>query len=290
MQTGENTQGLRKITDMIRNFGVLVLVLHYYVFCYGAFERWHLTHPVLERLLINIHHTGLFNHVYTSKLLALICLLISLLGTKGRKEEKLSKMRITTSFMATGILLYWGSIYLLKSISTFKIPITSLALIYIVITSLGFLLLLRGGALLTRLITLKLEKDVFNQLQESFPQEERLRSSPFSINLPAIYQLDGKSRKSWINIINPFRGTLVAGTPGSGKSYFVIRHVITQHIQKGFTMFIYDFKFDDLTKIAYNTILDNTDKYPVPPKFYLINFDDLRFTHRCNPLDPKSMT
>jgi hypothetical protein len=290
MQTGENTQGLRKITDMIRNFGVLVLVLHYYVFCYGAFERWHLTHPVLERLLINIHHTGLFNHVYTSKLLALICLLISLLGTKGRKEEKLSKMRITTSFMATGILLYWGSIYLLKSISTFKIPITSLALIYIVITSLGFLLLLRGGALLTRLITLKLEKDVFNQLQESFPQEERLRSSPFSINLPAIYQLDGKSRKSWINIINPFRGTLVAGTPGSGKSYFVIRHVITQHIQKGFTMFIYDFKFDDLTKIAYNTILDNTDKYPVPPKFYMINFDDLRFTHRCNPLDPKSMT
>ena len=83
---------------------------------------------------------------------------------------------------------------------------------------------------------------------------------------------------------------MVLGTPGSGKSYFVIRHVITQHIRKGFTMFVYDFKFDDLSKIAYNTWLKNKHRYPKPPAFYVINFDDLTRSHRCNPLEPSAMT
>jgi len=80
------------------------------------------------------------------------------------------------------------------------------------------------------------------------------------------------------------------GTPGSGKSYFVIRHVITQHIQKGFTMFVYDFKFDDLSKIAYNTWLKNRHRYVKAPRFFVINFDDLSRSHRCNPLEPSAMT
>ncbi|PTT11064.1 conjugal transfer protein TraG, partial [Flavobacterium sp. HMWF030] len=133
-------------------------------------------------------------------------------------------------------------------------------------------------------------KDIFNKENETFPQEERLLENEYSINLPAQYFLKDKLRKSWINIINPFRALMVLGTPGSGKSYFVIRHVITQHISKGFSMFIYDFKFDDLTKIAYNTWLNYKNRYPVEPKFYIINFDDLSRSHRCNPLDPKSMT
>ena len=83
---------------------------------------------------------------------------------------------------------------------------------------------------------------------------------------------------------------MVLGTPGSGKSYFVIRHVITQHIQKGFTMFVYDFKFDDLSKIAYNTWLKNKHKYAKLPRFFVINFDDLTRSHRCNPLEPTAMT
>src|SRR5690606_15463157 len=139
---------------------------------------------------------------------------------------------------------------------------------------------------LSRLLRLRLGQDVFNKLNESFPQEERLLENEYSINLPARYQLKGKRRRSWINIINPFRALLVIGTPGAGKSYFVIRHVITQHIRKGFTMFLYDFKYDDLSRIAYNTLLQNQDKYPARPLFYLINFDDLSRSHRCNPLDP----
>jgi hypothetical protein len=90
-------------------------------------------------------------------------------------------------------------------------------------------------------------------------------------------------------VINPFRSLLVIGTPGAGKSYFVVRHIITQHIRKAFTMFIYDFKYDDLSRIAYNTLLRNARKYPVLPRFYVINFEDLSRSHRCNPLDPATM-
>lgn len=99
----------------------------------------------------------------------------------------------------------------------------------------------------------------------------------------------GKVRSSWINIINPFRGFLVTGSPGAGKSWFVIQHVIKQHIEKGFCMFIYDFKYDDLSKIAYNWLLRNQNKYKVKPSFYIINFDELSTSHRCNPLDPQAM-
>lgn len=111
----------------------------------------------------------------------------------------------------------------------------------------------------------------------------------YSINLPARYKLKGKVRASWINIINPFRGLLVMGSPGSGKSYFVIQHIIKQHIEKGFSMFVYDFKYDDLTKIAYNHFLKHRHSYPVTPKFYVINFDDISRSNRCNPLAPSSL-
>jgi hypothetical protein len=169
------------------------------------------------------------------------------------------------------------------------IEIKVLATTYISITGIGFILILTGGGMLTRIIKNKLKPDVFNKHNETFPQEERLIKNEYSINLPAKYNLKGRIRKSWINIINPMRGLLVIGSPGSGKSYFVVEHVIKQHIEKGFSMFIYDYKYDDLTKLAYNYYLKHHDKYPVPPTFYVINFDDLAHSHRCNPLDPANM-
>lgn len=135
----------------------------------------------------------------------------------------------------------------------------------------------------------RLNKNIFNSENETFPQQEVLLENEYSVYLPAKYQLKGQIRNSWINFINPFRGILVAGTPGAGKSYFVIRHIIDQHIKKGFAMFIYDFKYDDLSKIAYNKLLMYKDNYKVKPSFYVINFDDLNHTHRCNPLEPEAM-
>lgn len=286
MQTGENEQALRKILDMTRLISIAILVLHFYYYCYTAFTEWKLTVTLTDRLMGNIRSTGLFNNFHTSKFFALGFLAISLMGARGRKDEKLN-YKTAFAYIITGLLIYFLSYLSLLP----KISLTTAAMLYISITAIGFMLVLSGGTLLSRVIQQKLNgKDIFNKENETFPQEERLLENEFSINLPAQYKLKGKTRKSWINIINPFRALMVLGSPGAGKSYFVIRHVITQHIKKGFTMFVYDFKFDDLSKIVYNTWLKYKTKYPVEPVFYVINFDDLTRSHRCNPLDHESMT
>jgi hypothetical protein len=285
MNTGENEQGLRKILDMTRLMSVVVLGLHFYFYFYQAFDEWKLTADISDRLLSNIANTGLFKHFNTAKLIALGLLVISLLGAKGKKDEKLDH-RTAFGYIITGVLFYFGG-YFSLFIAT---AITNIAVIYMLLTVTGFIFVLTGGTLLSRIIHQRLNnKDIFNRENESFPQEERLLENEYSINLPAQYHLKGKARNSWINIINPFRSLLVLGSPGAGKSYFVIRHVITQHIQKGFSMFVYDFKFDDLSVIAYNHFLKHRHRYPVPPKFYVINFEDLSRTHRCNPLDKENM-
>lgn len=285
MSTGENGQALRKILDMTRLIAITILALHFYYYCYGAFKYWGLTVELTDRLMGNIQRTGLFSNFIKSKLIALGFLGISLIGATGKKDEKLS-YKTAFAYILCGLLIYLVSYVFLKITKELELA----AMLYMAITGIGFLLILTGGTLLSRIIKQQLNgKDIFNKENETFPQEERLLENEFSINLPAKYHLKNKVRKSWINIINPFRGLLVSGTPGAGKSYFVIRHVITQHIKKGFSMFVYDFKFDDLSVIVYNTWLRYKHLYKIVPEFYVINFDDLTRSHRCNPLDPSGM-
>lgn len=286
VQTGENEQALRKILDMTRLISIVILVIHFYYYCYAAFQEWELSSTFSDRILGNIYRTGIFSNFVKSKLIALGFLVISLLGAKGRKDEKLN-YKTAFAYLITGLLLYFASYLSLM----LQLPAQEKTIVYISITAIGFLLILSGGTLLSRIIKSKFNnKDIFNKENETFPQEERLLENEFSINLPARYRLKNKVRNSWINIINPFRAIMVLGTPGAGKSYFVIRHVITQHIRKGFTMFVYDFKFDDLSRIAYNSWLKNKHRYAKPPRFFVINFDDLTRSHRCNPLEPSAMT
>ncbi|OIV39838.1 conjugal transfer protein MobC [Flavobacterium johnsoniae] len=286
MAGGENEQALRKILDMTRLLSILVLAIHVYYWFYGLFQHQSLVNSLGIRILEALFRTGLFNNFHVSKILSLILLLISLLGVKGRKDEKINCRR-ALNYAAAGLLLFFLSFYVLL----LQIDSSRAAVYYIIATCSGFIMILTAGTLLSRIIKKRLNsEDIFNKENETFPQEERLLENEYSINLPARYALKNKIRKSWINIINPFRGLLVLGTPGSGKSYFVIRHVITQHIKKGFTMFIYDFKFDDLTTIAYNTWLDSKKTGACVPAFYCINFDDLGRSHRCNPLVPSAMT
>lgn len=280
-QTGENEQALRRIIDFVRLVSVVVLLVHFYGSGYGVFRSWGLTHEVGDRIMKGLYGTGFFETAIRAKLIALGLLVISLLGVRGRKDEKISGRSIIL-LIVVGLVIYLPSHWLLRLGPSFT-------LLYIGLAGLGYLLILAGGSWLSRLITLRLRRDIFNTRNESFPQEERLLENEYSINLPAAYHLRGRVRKSWINIINPFRASLIIGTPGAGKSYFVVRHIITQHIRKAFAMFIYDFKYDDLSRIAYNTLLTYAAGYPVAPKFYVINFDDLSRSHRCNPLDPATM-
>jgi hypothetical protein len=284
MNTGEDVQGLRKIIDLTRLISLFILSIHFYLSCYQAFVVWGFTTEITNQLIGNVAKTGLFKGWLYAKLAALLMLTVSLLGVKGKKEEKI-EMRSIVAYLLTGLLLYFISVL------CFYLPAgpAIIAVSYISLTSIGYLLVLTGGGQLNRLIKDKMNKDIFNEENETFPQEERLLENEYSINLPAKYRLCKQVRDSFINVINPFRGLLIAGTPGAGKSYFVIRHIIDQHMKKGFSMFLYDFKFDDLSKLAYNKLLKYAAKYSIRPKFYVINFDDLNRSHRCNPLHPEAM-
>lgn len=285
MQSGENTQALHRILDFTRLLSIVLLLLHFYSACYPAIKAWGLTFSFLDTLVFNLtQNLSFLSGINKPKLASLLLLTVSLIGVRGKKSDKLTLPPILF-YIIVGLLLFFiSTLFLQLSLSE-----TALAQLYIAITAIGYLSILAGGSRMSRLLYLRLGKDIFNEKNETFPQEERILSNEYSINLPAQYKLKGKPRRSWINIINPFRALLVLGTPGAGKSYFVIRHVISQHIQKGFTFFIYDYKFPDLTRVAYNTARQHTDKYAIPPKLYIINFDDLSRSHRCNLLSPESM-
>jgi hypothetical protein len=277
MQTGENEQALRKIIDFTRLLSIAILIIHFYLCCYTAFQQLHLTHKIIDHVLLPLSKMVILKTVLSVKLSALVLLIISLIGSKGKRDEKIRPKTIIT-YCLTGLLLYFiSSLFLALPFS-----VLTVAALYVGITSLGYLLFMTGGGLLFRMLKLQLGGDIFNKENETFPQEERLLENEYSINLPAKYQLKGKERDSWINVINPFRGTLVGGSPGAGKSYFVIRHIITQHIRKGFCMLIYDFKYDDLSRIAYNALRQYGGR-----SFYVINFE--KIMHRSNPLEPETM-
>ena len=212
-------------------------------------------------------------------------LALSCLGTKGVKDEKITWPKI-------GIVLFFGIALFFLNFWILALPIAKVgvAVWYIFTVSAGYICLLMAGLWISRLLKNNLMDDVFNTENESFMQETRLMENEYSVNLPTRFYYKKKWKNGWINVVNPFRAVSVLGTPGSGKSYAVVNNFIKQQIEKGFAMYIYDFKFDDLSTIAYNHLLKHTDKYKIPPKFYVINFDNPRKSHRCNPINPAFMT
>ena len=282
--TGENESDLRKILDLTRFASIGVLALHTYYVCYAAFKIWGLTESWSDKILLAIMTTGLFNKFLTAKLLSLALLATGLLGIQGKKD-------VNQNWKSIGIYLSFGMLFFFGSEIIFSIgtDIKNIAIDYIMIVGLGYLSLLKGGTLISKMIRQENSSDIFNEQNETFPQEERLIRNEYSINFKAQYQLKGKTRSSWINIPNPFRGFIVSGSPGAGKSWFVILPMMKQLIEKGYGMFVYDFKYDDLSKPAYNWLLTNRHQYKNTPAFYAINFDNLSCSHRCNPLDPMAM-
>lgn len=282
--TGENDNDLRKVLDLTRLLSVGLLLLHIYFTCYAAFENWQLTSAFTYRIIHQISNAGLFANFHYVKLLSMLFLAVGLMGVQGKKDPTKTVSQVLVLFFS-GCLLFLGSVglfYLSFSVST-------TALLYIVTTITGYLFLMQAGTFATRFMKASNMEDVFNEENETFPQEERLLTNEYSINFKAEYRLRNKTRSSWINIINPFRGLLVTGTPGAGKSWFVILPAMKQMIEKGYGMFIYDFKYPDLSKPAYNWMLQYSNNYTNKPSFYSINFDDLSTSNRCNPLDPSSM-
>lgn len=284
MQGEDDLRGLAKIMAFMRAVSILLVLMHLYWFCYGFFLERGWTLEVINKILGNFDRTaGLFSHTLYTKVFALVLLALSCLGTKGVKNEKITWSKI---YVALGI----GFVLFFLNTPLLKLSLVIGTSLYVFTISLGYIALLMAGVWMSRLLRTNLMDDVFNNENESFQQETKLMENEYSINLPTKFYYKGKWNNGWINIVNPFRATIVLGTPGSGKSYAIVNNYIKQQIEKGFSMYIYDFKFDDLSTIAYNHLLKHRDKYKVQPKFYVINFDDPRKSHRCNPLNPDFMT
>ena len=286
MQQEDDLRALAKIMEFGRAVSIFLLVVHVYVYCYPSIAVWHLNLEVIDKILLNFNRTtGIFDCILWSKLVVVLLLAISCLGTHGVKEEKITWPKIYTALVA-GCVLFFLDWWLLE----LPLPHVASTSLYIFTLATGYLGLLMAGLWMSRLYKHNLMTDVFNNDNESFQQETRLMENEYSVNLPTSFRFQGRQNEGWINIVNPFRATMVLGTPGSGKSYAVVNNYIRQLIAKGFAVYIYDYKFDDLSTIAYNTLLKNMDKYSVAPRFYVINFDDPRRSHRCNPINPEFMT
>ena len=286
MQQEDDLRALAKIMEFGRAVSIFILVVHVYVYCYPSITSWNLNLEVIDKIIMNFNNTtGIFNCVLWSKLAVTLLLAVSCLGTKGVKGEKITRHKIYAALFAGCILFFLN-----WCILDLSLPHTAVTTLYVFTLVSGYLCLLMAGLWMSRLYRHNLMEDVFNLENESFQQETRLMENEYSVNLPTKFQYQGKPHDGWINVVNPFRATIVLGTPGSGKSYAVVNNYIRQMISKGYSCYIYDYKFDDLSVIAYNTLLNNMDKYKVKPKFYVINFDNPRKSHRCNPINPEFMT
>lgn len=286
MQQEDDLRALAKIMEFGRAVSIFLLVVHVYVYCYPSITAWHLNLEVIDRILVNFNNTtGIFNCILWSKLLAVLLLAVSCLGTHGIKGEKITWPKIYAVLVA-GCALFFLNWWLLK----LPLPHMANTAFYIFTLTAGYLALLMSGLWMSRLYRHNLMEDVFNMENESFMQETRLMENEYSVNLPTRFYYKKRWNNGFVNIVNIFRACMVIGTPGSGKSYAIVNSYIRQLIAKGFAIYIYDYKFDDLSTIAYNSLLKNMDKYEVKPRFYVINFDDPRRSHRCNPINPEFMT
>ena len=286
MAQEDDLRALGKIMDFMRGISVLFLLINCYWFCYEAFHTWGLTLSVLNKILMNFQRTaGLFSSILWTKLFCVLFLALSCLGTRGVKEEKITWAKIWT-VLAIGFVLFFLNWWLLA----LPFGVVGAASLYIFTVSVGYICLLMAGVWMSRLLKNNLMDDVFNTENESFMQETRLMENEYSINLPTRFYYKKKWNNGWINVVNPFRASMVLGTPGSGKSYAIVNNYIKQQIEKGFAMYIYDYKFPDLSEIAYNHLRNHLDAYEVKPQFYVINFDDPRKSHRCNPINPAFMS
>ena len=286
MAQEDDLRALGKVMDFMRGISVIFLLINCYWFCYEAFQQWHFTLGIINKILINFQRTtGLFSSILWTKLFCVVFLALSCLGTKGVKEETITWPKIWT-------VLFSGFVFFFLNWWLLVLPIGKIgaATLYIFTLSVGYICLLMGGVWMSRLLKNNLMDDVFNTENESFMQETRLMENEYSVNLPTRFYYKKKWNKGWINVVNPFRASMVLGTPGSGKSYAIVNNYIKQQIRKGFAMYIYDYKFPDLSEIAYNHLLHHLDAYKVKPQFFVINFDDPRRSHRCNPINPAFMT
>lgn len=231
-----------------------------------------------------------FNSVSGCKVVELVCICIVCIGTKAKKALKFNVRTMVVYPVLAGLTLV-GLCFVFHGmyfgVSWFGFPANRI--LYALCSVVGTMLVHQGLDGIAKYYNNKVGEDRFNFENESFQQSENLVANDYSVNIPMIYYWKRKMHKGWINIINPFRGTIVLGTPGSGKSFGVIDPFIRQHAAKGFAMMVYDFKYPTLAKTLFYQFCKNrkAGKLPKGCGFRTINFTDVEYSDRINPIQRK---
>lgn len=232
---------------------------------------------------------GIYQNVFYTKLFTMFMLIISCIGTKARKKLDLDPVKHIAMPIFIGFIVFFGSAFVM---GTKGMRIQAIDYIYIGMSFVGCLLMNMGFDNISKAIKHNLMKDRFNIENESFEQSKEKVDTEFSVNIPMSYYYKKRRQKGWINLVNPFRGTLLIGTPGSGKSFSVVNTFIRQLAMKGFSLCVYDFKFPGLGKIAYYNFhkAKNAGVLPQNAEFHVINFNNVEYSRRVNPLRKEYIT
>lgn len=225
-----------------------------------------------------------------SKTATLLAICITCIGTRNRKALEFDARRMVLYPLVSGIFIIVLSVWLFgHTMETRIYSITLNRWLYMAASVIGTILVHKALDNISKFLKEGLLKDRFNFENESFEQCEEKMENKYSVNIPMRYYYKGKFRKGWVNIVNPFRGTWVVGTPGSGKTFSIIEPFIRQHSAKGFAMVVYDYKFPTLaTKLYYHYKLnEKKDKLPKGCQFNIINFVDIEYSRRVNPIQLK---
>lgn len=284
MKSAQTAQQRVTTPGYLTGGSVGILLIHFYLVGHSLFEPANAgpLGAVIDRLREVFQRLPFTGDGTIAKASALLLLLFSYFFSGGKPRRRDSYVSPAIGAIL-GLLLYFGSGWI-GSVETDP----DNAKIYLVITSIGFLLITYGMGGVANYWRYRVYLQQF-QRDTGFRQEEQLIETEYSLNFPATYQFNGRKRKSWINIINPRRGVLIMGSPGSGKSWFLIEPMIEQLVRQGRALFVYDFKYPVLTQFTYHQFLKHAKNYPSGARFYCINFTEVSQSHRCNLIDPATL-
>jgi hypothetical protein len=277
----EETREQQKLHGFLQCGIYLSIALEAVIFVYLKAPFW----GFFSKALMKISHIGIYQSLIYSKLSTFLLICLVSIGTLAQKKVDLDPKNHIVYPLCSGLFLFFGSIWL------YGIP-SDLAFRYTTWCNLGYMLSSLAGAVLvsvgmdniSKIIRSGLGKDKWNVEGESFMQQVKRVNTPYSVNIPMQFYFKGKVRDGWINIVNPFRGTLLIGTPGSGKSFGIVNPFIRQMIGKEFCAVVYDFKFPDLGKIAYfHYLLARQQGKCRKHEFHVINLNEPEKSRRTNP-------
>lgn len=280
-ETKEQQQMYNLFRSIVYIFLILELIINIPIYLNIDAFQW------LLNLLLKFK---IFSSLILCKCTEFLCLIIACIGTTAKRDVNFNLKRMVILPILVGVICtvlcfvfhagLWGPVF-----GTFHLN----RIFYALFSIIGLVFVHRGLDAIAKYFNVKVGDDRFNFENESFQQSENCVENDYSVNIPMMYYWKKKLHKGWINITNPFRGTIVLGTPGSGKSFGIIDPFIRQHSKKGFAMMVYDYKFPTLAKTLFYQYCKNRKLGRVPENcgFKVVNFSDVEYSHRINPIQKK---